>query len=171
MEYRITISPDPTRIVNKAQKRSYIACTSHEQYLIIKKGIREAISLTQQEYNITISIYVYFEFNSNAMLHSHGVVTFDTDDESVAPFFQRMIFRELGRIFIKGNPKTVIKACCDITNEEWKQEWINSVTHDVERSEYSSWLQYCLKDQTEKHLKRFPKYEISSEGLDLRTLD
>lgn len=159
MEYRITISPDPTRIVNQAQRRNYMSCTSREQYNIIKHNIRAAMADTFLEYDLSISLklYVYFEFNSSGLLHCHGTLTTDTNKD-ISMFFQRMIFRNLGRVFINKNIKTYMDACCDIVDAKikpWKEVNIS------DRSGYSTWLMYCLKDQDEGHKKKYPPFEYN----------
>ena len=68
MEFRISISPDPLRIINKAQKRNYSMCTIKEQYNSIKK----AILLTFE--NINIETKLYSELNNNALLHYYRIL-------------------------------------------------------------------------------------------------
>lgn len=171
--YRLTISPDPTRIVNKAQKRSFYACTKQEQYNILKSSIRKAVFNTQQSYNYPIHVNVYFEFNEMMMLHCHGTVTFYTGyysiQDEMSKYFQRMIFRELGRAFIKGNVNTLVNACCDITVKEWSQDLI--INGEITKSPYKSWLDYCLKDQSEQHVKYYPYFHFVSDAYDPKDLD
>lgn len=162
MEYRITISPDPTRIVNKAQKRSYIACTSREQYCILVSRIKDAIEETIKEYHYDIEIQtkMYIEMNAMGCLHTHGtIMCTGRVDNNFKIMFQRMILRVLGREFLKGNPATYLNAVCDMVdvNIQWQK---------IEGSNYNSWYEYCLKDQTESHLKRFPPIELRSNSLE-----
>lgn len=160
MEFRITISPDPSRIVNKAQKRSYLACTSKEQYCILKHSINSAIELFQAEYQMEVDVKtkVYLELNSSGMMHAHGTIEFiggEATDKEYKTFFQRMILRFLGREYIKGKVETYLQACCDMQNAPWQRMEINE-------KKYDSWLQYCLKDQSESWMKRFPPIEVNS---------
>lgn len=167
MEYRITISPDPTRIVNQAQKRNFMACTDREQYCILRSNIKKAILETQQGNNIKIDLWVYFEKNEAGNLHCHGIVKFYTDDTEIWKYFQRMVYRNLGRIYVKGKIDTVLRACCDMVDHS--QQW--QILPNETGFYYKSWLEYCLKDQSEKHLKAFPKLEISSEKYDFKALE
>lgn len=171
-DWRLTISPDPTRIVNKAQKRSYYACTKQEQYNILKAAIRKAVQHTQLSYNYEMTVEVYFEFNEMMMMHCHGTVKFYIDqqmEQEMANYFQRMIFRELGRPFIKGNIITLVNACCDITSKVWTKELVKD--GDIIISPYRTWLEYCLKDQVETHTKYFPYFKYHSYSYDPKELD
>lgn len=161
MVYRITISPDPSRIVNEAHKRSYLSCTTREQYNIIKAGIRAAVDNTAAEYNfrLNIIVHVYFELNSSGLLHCHGTIKIRADGlcgnctsiteiyREFPRYFQRMVFRSLGRTFIKGDHLTLLKACCDIVDEDIKPWTYTNDPRDEQR--YRSWDEYCIKDQDE----------------------
>lgn len=177
MEYRVTISPDPSRIVNVSQKRNFASCNAREQYNRIKDAIKVAVIETQQFENIKIHCWFYFEFNSSANLHCHGIVRLHTANKDLWKYFQRMVFRNLGKVFVKGNINTVIKACCDMVDNsiDWKEMNTTVISEfgneDIILPKYRSWLEYCLKDQTEQQLKRFPKYELTSECPDSKELD
>lgn len=162
--WRITISPDPTRIVNKAQKRSYIACTTKEQYCIIKHGLKKATDCFLSEYQCAIDVHyeVYFELNKAGMLHCHGIIILLSDEEEISTehimFFQRMILRTLGREYIKGNPKTFLQAVMDYQDSEWEPlttEEKNAVGGKTTRT-YETWEEYCLKEQSQSWIKRYP---------------
>lgn len=167
--YRITISPDPTRIVNKAQKRSYLACMPREQYNILRRGIIEAIEDVRTgffENDIELEITLYFELNSSGNLHAHGDLSikyFDNVPMIHSSFLkssvQRMMMRTLGREFIKGNPKTLLDACCDIQSTPWVELTVGEIR-------YKSWLQYCLKDQSEEQMKRFPPLRYKTDTIE-----
>lgn len=175
--YRLTVSPDPTRIVNKAQKRSYYACTKQEQYNILKASLRKAVQLTQQcyNYNFPITVEVYFEFNEMYMMHCHGTIIFGIESHSLqdesSKYFQRMVFRELGRPFIKGKPDILVNACCDITCKPWEKDKQYNNSGDIVMSPYRTWLEYCLKDQVETHTKYFPYFKYYSCSYDPKDLD
>lgn len=173
--WRITISPDPTRIVNKAQKRAYIACTTKEQYCIIKHGLKLATECFLSEYlcEIDVKYTVYFELNKSGMLHCHGTLTFSSyDGPSIEHimFFQRMILRTLGREYIKGNPKTFLQAVMDYQDSPWEPlttEEKNSVGGKTTRT-YETWQEYCLKEQGSSWIKRYPhldeKYYVANNS-------
>lgn len=159
MNYRITISPDPTRIINQTQKRNYMSCTTREQYNVIKHSIRHAVQETAGEYQFkyNLVVHVYFELNSSGMLHCHGTLITDKEDKSIGPFFQRMIFRTLGRTFVKGNPATLLKACCDVVDSNLKP-W--TYTNDPRDEQlYESWEEYCLKEQKEMTARNILPYK------------
>lgn len=171
--YRITISPDPSRIVNESHKRSYMSCTTREQYNILKSGIRSAVENTAIEYNseIDIIIHVFFELNSSGLLHCHGELKiqkckrengklkYDVISPEVSKYFQRMVFRSLGRTFIKGDPHILLKACCDLQDDSLKP-W--TYTNDPrDEQHYRSWMEYCKKDQDEMTKRKLLPYTYS----------
>lgn len=165
-EWRITISPDPTRIVNKTQKRSYLACTPQEQYRICKKGIMEAIydMINTEHENVEwIEIELYSELNKQHCIHMHGNITFKLTayafDFDPRTYFRRLILRHLGREYIRGNPEMLLQACCDMQNTEWRQL-------QPDGFKYKTWWQYVLKDQTETHLKKYPCIKETVSSLD-----
>lgn len=156
--FAITVSPDPARIVNKTQRRSYEACTHKEQYVIIKAGIKKAIMNVLMECDdvVDIKVKVYFELNKSSMMHCHGVIEIP---EEYLVYFQRMVFRELGRTYIDGKkPDIYLKACCYIISV---REYV-----DLE-GKYKSWEEYCNKDQTDRWKQRYPSVEFNYSNQDV----
>lgn len=156
--YALTVSPDPERIVNKAQKRSYFVCTGKEQYNVIKSGLREAVHLTMQEFmgegNRKIELKVWFELNESGMLHCHGNLECPVE---LVKVFQRMVFRTLGRVYFKANMVSkLMEACVHIVD-------MDHVVNFRKNEGMVSWDEYCLKDQTDSWSKRYPPYVYYEE--------
>lgn len=168
MKFAITVSPDPERIVNKAQKRSYFTCTTKEQYNVIKAGLRKACietrlnTLGEDEFMVDVS--VYFELNESGMLHCHGIVECDINNIN---YFKRMVFRELGRVFFKAsNIEKIMNACVHIQELDHVEAYRRG-------QDMVTWKEYCKKDQSEQWLKRYPKYRYYEKrciGEDNETL-
>lgn len=166
----ITVSPDPFRIVNQAQKRNYYSCTPEEQYRIINAKMRVAVNelLHEIDYDEIISYNYVFEFNQDMNLHIHGHLTIGrcTDDyteeyvQKMILLFKKIVHRHLGRSDPPSWKKmsTYVNACVDV---KLKNRWIEI----PECSQYKSWEEYMEKDQTILHKKRFPPVEYSTNTL------
>lgn len=160
MEFAVTISPDPTRIVNQTQKRSYGMCTPMEQYRVIKNAIKFASNINEIHRSGAM-LEFYFEFNEGYMLHCHGILKVADVESKI--MFQRMIYRNLGRLYSK-NYNRDMDICCTIKDLDHVNQY-RHVNGD------KSWIEYCQKDQTEDHKNKYkplvmniPKWD--TEGLD-----
>lgn len=170
--YRITISPDPCRLINKRQKRAYGVSTTREEYLYLRSGVKNAIleTVKNYDYKIDISITLWFELNKAGILHAHGelilsmmdhVVGKDIIKENVMQYFQRMIMGHLGREYPRGNLEMLLRAVCyyeDSDAKAWSSE---------DEGLWKTWREYCTKDQTMDWMMKCPVLKYDTDSIEM----
>lgn len=169
--YAITISPDPQRIVGGtfANKQTYAKLSPDKQYQLIKRRVQCAIRTTVHRVEVAkdiqpkIKLIMYSEFNDSFMIHTHGILKISSD---YVKLFRDEVFNELGRELAKGNLNIVKDACCKID----LLSKVNQFRKD-EEMEHSTWEEYIMKDQNDRHLSRFPAMILEAKYHKMEDID
>ena len=160
----MTITPDPKKKIKEGRRdREFGAMASRRQY----NRIGWVILMVANKIKYIKDIKFYYEFNGKGHVHCHGSIIVE-DNIVKMDTLKRFKLGICSAFSRKDTSEYYNDICCKIKPRDDDKIVVNN-DNEILRREYSSWEEYCKKDQ-EALIKCYP-WMLPLEGKHLTSFN